>query len=138
MKTVCRLLGCLAIVAVIGFSMTACGKDGSGGSGSGDNARGAASGLAAKWYGSQEAANSGFQMAVAYEFTADGKFFFGFSREDMGTYTVANNTITLVNGFGNAAGTAKFSISGTKLTIAGGQNPAGLMILQDGTYYRSR
>jgi hypothetical protein len=89
--------------------------------------------LIAEWHNSQEDADSYYWQTPVYQFTADGDFYhngnaFGYS------YYVANNTITILPYYGDAIGTASYSINGTKLTLS---NVTG-NILEVGDYYKKQ
>jgi hypothetical protein len=94
--------------------------------------------LVAKWYGNQELANTGGSSGLAYEFTADGKLLPAGSDIGKNIYTVKSGTITtktLITGSAVLLGTAKYSISGTKLTISEATPTSGL--LNDEYYKRA-
>jgi hypothetical protein len=126
MKTIMKLLGIIALVAIVEFSFVSCdnGNGGGGGGGSGS--------LVGKWYGTQETANSGAAWAICYEFKANGELLV--ANEDGFTYTASGGKITAYI-FGYAlGGSANYKISGTALTIYN----AGDSGFADGTYYKPR
>jgi len=120
MKNVFKVLGIIALVAVIGFSMAGCKNDddsnGSSGGGGGGGG-GAGSALVGKWYSTQTAANAGTGSAT-YEFSSDGKIFVGGNSVSSLSYTATANTITTTTS-GVSLGTINYKIEGTKLTLTG-------------------
>jgi hypothetical protein len=89
---------------------------------------GGAGGLVTKWYVTQEKADLG--IAVAYEFTADGKVLI--LGTEFATYTVSGNTFTTtISGY--TMGTVTWSVSGTVLTL----NAEPASGIASGTYYKA-
>jgi hypothetical protein len=87
--------------------------------------------LVAKWYTSQNMANTQASTGLMYEFRSDGKFLvFG---TEWGSISVSGDTITTVATGGTSGGTAKYAIAGTKLTISQAESSSGL---HNGSYYK--
>ena len=119
MKNLFKVFGIIALVAVIGFSFSACsGKDDGGNNGGGGSYSGP---LLGKWYISQEYADFDWKNspyadnegnATMYEFNSDGTISIG-GTKTTNTFTATANTLTMNN---NPA-SASYSISGNVLTI---------------------
>ena len=157
MKNFIKCLGIITLVAVIVFTMTACGGGGGG------RVRGP---LVGHWFHTQEeadkASGSSAQSGVpdlvkgtmmeslfallevhfpldddfvlpAYSFMPDGRLFVGGFSFDS-TYTATNNTITI--NVAGGIGTADYSISGNVLTINMRAEQQGGLV--SGTYYKAR
>ncbi|MDR2535623.1 MAG: hypothetical protein LBD29_06280 [Treponema sp.] len=90
--------------------------------------------LVAKWYSSQEEANTqpDDQKMKNYEFRSDGKFLVN-NGSVFGSISVSGDTITAVTSWGTSGGTAKYAIDETKLTISEAESGSGL---QNGSYYK--
>jgi hypothetical protein len=116
MKRVFRLLGIIAVMAVIGFALGGC-PTATGGDGGSD----IPAELVAKWYidannnGTVDAAE---KTTAAYEFKADGKLVVAGTDAGL-TFTVSGDKITLVSGGTAAAESITFKINGKKLTLTG-------------------
>jgi len=85
--------------------------------------------LVAQWYTTQNLANA--QGTATYEITADGKLLAA-GIDNGVTITVAGNVITTYNQ-GQQAGTVKYSVSGTALTLTEATSGS---ILINGTLYK--
>ena len=89
MKNFIKLFGIIALVAVIGFSMAACGGDDDGGGGGGDTYR-----YEALPFGWAEITFAGSNFSGSnYTLKAN---IFGQAISGTGTYTVSENTITCI------------------------------------------
>jgi len=101
------------------------GSSGEGGSTTNNHA------IVAKWYASQEYANTA-GSPYTYEFTADSKLNTGNGILGMYSFSISGNTITF-SVMGMTMATATFSISGNVLTVtnAGNDSP-----VPNGTYYK--
>jgi hypothetical protein len=136
MKNLFKVLGIIALVAIIGLSFAAC-DDNSGGGGSGGPGgpgnTGGSGGLVAKWYVTQGMADAG--DSPVWEFTSNGKLTSG--GVDVGlTYKATSNTITLYYGSTPLdVPTHYYTISGTVLTITNPESPLSDLV---GTWYKPR
>jgi len=76
------------------------------------------SGLIAKWYTSQAAADNEVTTALALEFTASGTVFATSTRLNAGTYTVQDGQITIKKSLVAGGGTsiADYTVSGTQFS----------------------
>jgi len=92
MKNLFKLFGIIAIVAVIGFSMAACGDD-DGGGGENNNNNNPGGGNNVNVVGTWEGDGYIFQFSEDYTFIYDKGA--GFDAGNSGTYTVSGNTITM-------------------------------------------
>jgi hypothetical protein len=112
MKNILKLMGIIALAAVIGFAMAACDTGGGSGNNNNNNSGSGSAALVGKWYATQDDADKGVEESkIPIEFTSDGKVKkYG---TDRGAYTVSGNSITILGS------TVTYSISGTKLTITG-------------------
>ena len=150
MKNFCKVLGIIALVAIIGFSMVACSDDdggpggpgggggggsggsgGGGGGGSGGGGGGGSSGLIGKWYVTQEGADNALAYQIGYEFKSNGTLIILDSLEV--SYTATGNTITMIME-GIRSEPANYYISGTELTITASEMSG----FATGTYYKPR
>jgi len=131
------LLGLLVVLLAMGLVLAGCGDgdsgDNSGGQNSGGNNQSGNIGLIAKWYPSQNDANSeSYPYEASFEFKANGEFYY-WGNGGL-TYTATSNTISIMY-MGSIAGSASYFISGTKLTlsnvIGGGDG-----IIEAGDYYK--
>jgi hypothetical protein len=104
MKNAIKFFWIIALIAVIGFSMMACGDDDGGGSSSGGKIP---SGLVARWYNDEEC------TSVAFTINSNGKMNISF-----GTYaiSVSNDTITFTDP--NPVMTVKYMLNGKVLTLS--------------------
>jgi hypothetical protein len=114
MKKIKILLGSLAMVLAFGLTVVSC--DDGGDDDPPPPERDTA--LVAKWYMTQEMANSASPGTESYEFKSDGNFNAG-GTENVGTWSTSGGKITLYSG-GQAMETATYSISGTTLTFING------------------
>jgi len=154
MKNIFKLIGIVALVAVIGFSFAACSDGGSGGGGGGGG--GGISALLGKWYGSQEEADEVGAAAAAgklysqneymslsssgtlpegavadipvYEFASNGKLFIGGQGSVMGIEFTYEATADKIRATGSWV---SYTIIGTVLTIVGDESG-----LTQGKYYK--
>jgi len=127
MKNLLKAFSIIALVAVIGFSMVACG--GGGDDGGGGGGKGA---LISKWYVTQEFADNGDDRGKLYEFKSNGKLIVGNKIISIEVEVNYEATATQVRSTGSAW--ADYTISGTALTITN----AGGSGLTDGTYYKPK
>jgi hypothetical protein len=133
MKSLYKLFGIIALIAVIGFSFAACGDGGGGGGGGGLG--GGGSGLVGKWYVTQETADARQEIALAYEFRANGKLIATSLMSDLDlTYTASGGKLTMTIMGYPTGDSADYSISGTELTIFN----EGSSGFSNGTYYKPR
>ena len=134
LKAILRIAGLVALVAIIGFSMVACGDDGGsgpgGGGGGGGGSGGGGSGLVGKWYTTQGMADAG--GTPTWEFTSDGRLLYAGSMKY--TYTATSDTISL-SVQGNFIGTYNYTISANVLTITDPEKPWNIGAFV-GTYYK--
>jgi hypothetical protein len=134
MKSLVKVFGIIALIAVIGFAFAGC-SNGTGGSGGGNKIPAE---LVAKWYSTQELADEEYSGGYL-QVMSDGMFFVSFYEGDewdgedtLMYYKVNGNTMTLYNG-GFEQGSVTFEIEGTKLTTGEGDN-AGFH--GNGEYYK--
>jgi hypothetical protein len=116
-------LGAIALALSL-MVLTGCSTDSDDGGGSG--------GIVGKWYATQADAETA--ASVLYEFKSDGTLL---SAGMSGlTYSVSGSTITFkytASGQTFTMGTAKWSVSGTALTLS--EAPSGIV---NGTYYKKQ
>ena len=112
MKTTTKILGIIALTALIIFAFASCDE--------------ASTSLVGKWY-----LASNHVGGVAYEFTADGKVLV-LGLDQGVTYTTSGNTIT-ISIYGFKVGTIDYKISGTQLILSNSTGTPGIVA---GTYYK--
>ena len=105
MKKTFSVLGIIAIVAIIGFSMAACDDDGD----SFDSR------LVGKWYSSQESANAEDDGDLVYDIRANGHVYVNNVDSGARITTSGNNFTITLDGETILSGT--YSITGTVLTM---------------------
>jgi len=136
MKNFFKLLGIIALVAVIGFSMAACGDNGGNNNGS-DNVDAT---IVGKWYDSQTNADADGPTGLMFEIKSDGTFIEGgtypYNNNSYGTKcTTSSGTITTWKGSDDRAA-AKYSVSGTVLSLTAGEH--GWDGITPATYYKKQ
>jgi len=107
MKKTIKLFGIIAMVAVIGFIMAACGN---GGNGNNNNSGGIPSALIGKWYLATDS------TTLAFEITSANLFYFANQIYDA---SVSGNTVILKRG-DTTVGAFDYTISNNEMTITNG------------------
>ena len=125
MKNAIKLFGIIALVAVIGFSMTACGgDDDDGGGGGGGGKTPTTADLVGTWEYSNAIGDFSSFTFSGTNSVKFGGYWGGFSGTETGTYTLneAAGTITFSDNVATLMGENKpysISLSGTTLKIDG-------------------
>ena len=126
MKNTIKALAIIALVAVIGFSFTACGDGNGGGEGDGNGGGGGGGGgsnanVVGTWKGTDTLTYSGVTMTISttWVFSADmtwscSQEINGTTYPSNGTYTVSGNTVTCTNSNGF---TYYNTVSGNTMTV---------------------